>query len=91
MPCPRQLIEDPTVATERANVMREASWIQPIEVHGRTMLANDCLSPLHSAHHVVVYRRNLAESALGQEWLTPGISTRWAPLASASEEATRAC
>jgi hypothetical protein len=43
VPCPRQLIEDPTVATERANVMREASWIQPIEVHGRTMLANDCL------------------------------------------------
>lgn len=39
MLCPRQLIEDPTVATERANVMREASWIQPIEVHGRTMLA----------------------------------------------------
>jgi hypothetical protein len=36
-------------------------------------------------------RRNLAESALGQEWLTPGISTSRAPLASASEEATRAC
>jgi hypothetical protein len=32
-------------------------------------------------------RRNLAESSLGQEWLTPGISTSLAPFISASEEA----
>jgi hypothetical protein len=32
-------------------------------------------------------RRNLAKSAFGQEWLTPGMSTSRAPLISASEAA----
>jgi hypothetical protein len=37
MPGPRELVKYPTVAVQGANVMGEASGIEPIEVCGRTM------------------------------------------------------
>jgi hypothetical protein len=57
---------------------------EPVEGHVRALTTPQPGTQLSNA---LMNRRNLAESALGQEWLTPGISINFASLVSASQEA----